>query len=126
MNSGASRSAQASRVAVCERARATSAAEREAAGYMTSHVNGARFAGSSLMSPCKCVVPVRGRPMMNTGAAMRCELDARVCGALRFHAQQVVEQAHDELAHGDPAERRERGLVAIRLQQPLERLGEVP
>ncbi len=53
-------------------------------------------------------------------------LDARVCAALRFHAQQVVEQAHDELAHGDPAECRERGLVAIRLQQPLERLGEVP
>ena len=31
-----------------------------------------------------------------------------------------------ELAHRDPAERRELGLVAVRLQQPLERLGEVP
>ena len=39
---------------------------------MTSHVSGARLRGSSLMRPCRCVVPVRGRPMMNTGAVIRC------------------------------------------------------
>ena len=53
-------------------------------------------------------------------------LDAWVRRALGFHAQQVVEQAHEILAHRDPAERRELRFVVIRLQQPLERLGEVP
>ena len=53
-------------------------------------------------------------------------LDARVRRALGFHAQQVVEQAHEIFADSDPAERREVGLVVIGLQQPLERLGEVP
>jgi hypothetical protein len=56
----------------------------------------------------------------------RLALDGGVRAALGFHAQQVVEQGDEQLAHGDAAERREGGLVAIRLQQSLERLGEIP
>jgi hypothetical protein len=53
-------------------------------------------------------------------------LETRVRRALGLHAQQVVEQADDILAYCDPAERRQLRFVAIRLQQPLERLGEAP
>ena len=53
-------------------------------------------------------------------------LDGRVLRTLLLEAQQILEQAHEELAHGDPAERRETRLVAIRLEQPLERLLDRP
>ncbi len=127
MNSGASRFAQSSRLCARARTRSIPAAVSPCvAGYITSHVNGARLPGSSLTSPCRCVVPVRGSPMMNTGSATALPLDLGMRTALCLEQQQILEQAHDELAHGDAAERRELGLVAIRLQQPLERLVDRP
>ena len=53
-------------------------------------------------------------------------LDRGIGRALGFHAQQIVEQAHDELACRDASERREPRLVAIRFQQAVERLREIP
>ena len=53
-------------------------------------------------------------------------LDVGMLRALRLEQQQILEQAHDELAHGDAAERRELGLVAIGLEQALERLVDRP
>ena len=53
-------------------------------------------------------------------------LDLGMRTALCLEQQQILEQAHDELAHGDAAERRELGLVAIGLEQPLERLVDRP
>ena len=77
LNSGASRLAQASRPIVRARALSISSGVAvDAAGYITSQVRGTRFSGSSLMSPCSSVVPVRGRPMMNTGASTRCACTA--------------------------------------------------
>jgi hypothetical protein len=50
----------------------------------------------------------------------------RVPGALGFHTEQIFEQAHEQLAYRDAAERRQRRFVVVGLQQPLEGLGEVP
>ena len=64
--------------------------------------------------------------MMNTGSAICSRSMAGFVRALLLEAQQILEQAHEELAHGDPAECRETRLVAIRLEQPLERLLDRP
>ena len=39
-------------------------------GNIVSQVSGARFAGSWARMSCRTVVPVRGIPMMNTGATI--------------------------------------------------------
>jgi hypothetical protein len=43
-------------------------------------------------------------------------LNARIVGALRFEAQQIVEQAHDEFARREAAECRQGRFIVIRLQ----------
>ena len=58
--------------------------------------------------------------------ADRLSLDERIRRALRLEAQQVLEQAHEQLADGDPAERREVGFAPIGVEQTRERLFDRP
>ena len=66
---------------------------------------------------CRKVVPLRGRPVMNTGGAMRCAQDRRVAPFGIAHLQQVGQEAHHVPARREAAHHTEIGLGQARFQQ---------
>ena len=95
-------------------------------GNIVSHVSGARLSGSWARMSCRIVVPVRGNPMMNTGATICSSAIAGNCLRSLHVAEPVDRVPERAFARDQPTDLVEAGLAFERLEEQRQRFEERP